>query len=72
MKMSERAQVGLAEVVAGMFTLVALIALTPFLLRFAGMASTAADPFSSLLLQITVPLLFIAFLIGIGGAATGG
>jgi len=67
-----RAQVGLAEVVAGLFTLVALVALTPFLLRFAGMAGDAADPFSSLLLRIAVPLLFIAFLVGIGGAATSG
>lgn len=70
--MRDRAQLRLPGVVAGLFTLVALVALTPFLLRFAGMASDAADPFSSLLLRVVVPLLFIAFLVGLGGAATSG
>jgi hypothetical protein len=66
----DRGAVGLPEVIGGLFTLVALTALAPFFLRFAGMASAEADPFSALLLQLAVPLLFVALIVGIGGAAS--
>jgi len=64
-----RAQVQLTDVVTGALVLVALIALAPFFYTFAGMASSTADPFSGLLLQLVVPVIFIGLLISIAVSA---
>jgi hypothetical protein len=66
-----RAQVQLTGVVLGFLTLVALIALAPFFYEFSGMASSAADPFSALLLRLSFPLLLVALILSVGVSARG-
>lgn len=66
---TERAAVNLGTVVMTFFVLVGLLALAPIFYRFIDMATASADPFSSLLLQLVVPLLFIALIISVGVSA---
>jgi len=52
--------------------LVAIIALSPTIYKFIGMVSSEADPFTALLLQLAVPLLFLALILSVGKSAVGG
>lgn len=67
----DRAEIQLTDTVVGMFVFVALISVAPFFYTFIGMASGSADPFTALLMQLTVPLLFIALIVSLGVSASG-
>jgi hypothetical protein len=69
---SRRGAVQLVDAVMTMIVLVALVALAPYFARFLGMASSAADPFSSLLFQLILPMLFLALIVSVGVSARGG
>lgn len=64
-----RGAVQLVDVVLTFFTLVPIIVLAPVFYKFTGMASSEADPFSSLLLQLVLPMLIIALIISVGVSA---
>lgn len=67
-----RALIQLSDVILTFFTLVGIIATAPFWYKFIGMVAAEADPFSSLLLQLMVPLLIIALIISVGVSARRG
>lgn len=67
-----RGAVQLVDVVLTFFTLVPIIVLAPVFYKFTGMASSEADPFSSLLLQLVLPMLIIALIISVGVSARRG
>lgn len=67
-----RAKVQLVDVALAFFVLVAMLALGPYYYKFVGMASTDADPFSSLLLQLILPTMYIGLVISIGVSARRG
>lgn len=62
----DRGKVNLVTVMMTFFSLVAIIALAPTIYKFIGMVSSEADPFTSLLLQLTPPLLFLALILSVG------
>lgn len=66
---NNRAAVNLVDAVMTFFVLVGIMTLAPIIYRFVDMASGAADPFSSLLLQLVVPVLFIVLLLSVGVSA---
>lgn len=68
----ERAQVQLVDVIMGFLVLVAIVSTYPFYRKFIGMVSAEADPFSSLLLQLAVPLIVLALVISVGVSARQG
>lgn len=65
----ERAQVTLVDITTAFFVLVAVIALAPFFYKFIDMVSGEVDPFSGLILQLVVPVLFIGLIISVGVSA---
>lgn len=65
-------QVQLVDVVMTFFLFVGLMALAPTFFTFIGMIDNEADAFSGLLLQLVVPLLFLALIISIGVSARRG
>jgi hypothetical protein len=65
----DTARVQITDVILGLVVLVALIVTAPFWYQFIGMASGEADPFTSLVLQLIVPFLFIALIVSIGASA---
>jgi hypothetical protein len=67
-----RGAVQLVDVVLTLFVLASTIALAPTIYHFIGLASAEADPFSSLLLQLVVPMLFIGLMISVGISARRG
>lgn len=67
-----RGQVQLVDVILGFLVLVAIVVTYPFWERFIGMVSADADPFSTLLLQLAVPLLVLALIISFGVSARQG
>ncbi|QLD84612.1 hypothetical protein HWV23_02430 [Natronomonas halophila] len=67
-----RGAVQLTDVVLTLFVLVATISLAPTIYHFIGMVSAEADPFSSLLLQLVVPALFIGLILSVGVSARRG
>lgn len=69
---SRRGAVQLVDAVMTVIVLVALIALAPYFAKFIGMITSSADPFSSLLFQLLLPLLFLALIVSVGVSARGG
>lgn len=69
--MDDRAAIQLTDVVLGLLVTVALLSVTPFFYTFIGMASGSADPFTTLVMQLAVPLLFIALIVSLGVSASG-
>lgn len=67
----DRAAVSLVDVLLTFFVLVGLLVLAPNYYKFIDMVSAEADPFSSILLQMVVPLLFIALIVSVGVSARG-
>lgn len=65
----DRAAVNLVDAVMTFFVLAGILTLAPIFYRFIDMAAAEADPFSSLLLQLVVPLLFITLLLSVGVSA---
>jgi hypothetical protein len=72
MRDTRRGQVALPDALLTMFVLVGIIVLAPIFYKFIGMVAASADPFSSLLLQLVVPLLLIALLLSVGVSARRG
>lgn len=67
-----RAKLQLVDAILSFAVFVAIMVLAPFFYRFIDMGSAAADPFSSLLLELTLPLLLISLLLSIGVSARRG
>jgi hypothetical protein len=70
--MDDRAAVQLVDAVLTFFVLVAVLALAPFFAEFTGMVSSEAGAFSSLLLGLFVPMLFVALIYSVGVSAKRG
>lgn len=70
--MDTRAAVELVDVILGLGVLVAIIALAPVMYHFIDMVSGVADPFTSLVLQLTIPTLIIGLIISMGVSAKRG
>lgn len=70
--MTDRAQVQLVDAVVGLLVLVSIMALAPLMYNFTDMVVAEADPFSSLLLRLVLPLLIIGFVVSIGVSARRG
>jgi len=68
----DRGRVNLVTVMMTFYVFVAIIALAPTIYKFIAMVSSEADPFTALLLQLTVPLLLLALILSVGKTATGG
>jgi len=66
---SNRAAITLVDAIIGLTVLVAVIALAPIIYTFIGMGSSAYDPFTSLVLQLSVPLLVLSVIISLGVSA---
>lgn len=67
-----RGVVDFVDVWLTLTVLVGLMVTAPYYYAFTGMASAEADPFSSLLLQLIVPFLFLGLIVSIGVSARGG
>jgi hypothetical protein len=67
-----RGQVQLVDVVLVTLTMVALLVTAPIYYKFIAMVSAEAGPFSSILLQLVLPLLFIGLIVSIGVSARRG
>lgn len=65
----DRGALTLVDVAMTFFVLVALVALSPWYWHFIDMVVAEADPFSSILLRLILPVLFIALLLSIGISA---
>lgn len=63
---SERAAVQLSDVILTLATLVATVVLAPTYYEFIDMASSSADPFTGLALQLMPPLLVLALVVSVG------
>jgi hypothetical protein len=72
MTRDDRAKLQLVDAILSFAVFVSIMVLAPFFYRFVDMASNEADPFSSLLLQLTLPLLLISLLLSIGVSARRG
>ena len=69
---SDRAQLQLSDAILSVIVLIGIVALAPTLYQFIGMVRAEADPFSSLLLGLAVPLLLLALILSMGVSAQGG
>jgi len=67
-----RGAIQLVDAILTFFVLVAILALAPFFVEFTGMLRGVADPFSSLLLALFVPFLFVALIYSVGVSAKRG
>lgn len=68
----DRAAVNLADVILSFAVLVGLLVLAPYFYFFQGMAAAEADPLSTLLLQLVVPVLFLGLIVSVGVSARRG
>lgn len=59
----DRARVQYVDVVLSFATLVAFMAVAPWVYTAVGMANGVVDPFSRVLLQLTLPVFVIAMLV---------
>jgi hypothetical protein len=67
-----RGQLQLPDLILGFLVLVGTLAVAPVIYQFISMVRAEADPFSSLLLGLVVPMLFIGLLLSLGASAQGG
>lgn len=65
----DRGAIEVVDVTMGAILTVGIIALAPIYYKFIGMASSEADPFSSLLLQLIPPFLWILLIVSLGRSA---
>lgn len=61
----------LVDAILGFLVLVCLLVVAPFFQTFTGMIAAEADPFSSLILQLVVPMLFVGLIVSLGVSARG-
>lgn len=69
MRGDSRGAMKLVDVSLTFYVLVSIVVLAPVFYKFISMVSSAAPPFSSILLQLAIPLLMIALLISVGVSA---
>lgn len=67
--MSDRASVQITDAIMAFVVVVALLALSPIFFEFSAMVSAEADPLSGLILQLVVPLFFVAVIVSVGVSA---
>jgi len=72
MRGDDRAKLQLVDAILSFAVFVSIMVLAPFFYKFVEMGASSADPFSSLLLQLTLPLLLISLLLSIGVSARRG
>lgn len=61
--------VQLSDAILGFVVLVSIVVLAPIMFEFTAMVQSAADPLSSLVLSLVVPLFIVALIISIGVSA---
>jgi len=71
MTSTDRGRIQLVDVVMGFAMLVSFVAVLPLISTAIGMGADVADPLSSTLLQLTLPLFAIAMLVSLGVSAKG-
>jgi tellurite resistance protein TehA-like permease len=59
----------LTDAILTFIVLIAIIVLAPIIFEFQSMISSAADPLSSLIFTLIVPLFIVALLISVGVSA---
>lgn len=64
-----RGALHLADVWLTLLTVVTIVVTAPIWYKFVGMVSAPAGPFSGLLLQLVMPLLVLALILGVGVSA---
>lgn len=67
--MKRRAQIHLVDIIMSLFLVVAIVLLAPYFYQFTDMISAEADGFSSILLQLVLPMLIISLIVSIGVSA---
>lgn len=67
--MDDRGSVQITDAIMAFAIVVALLALAPVLFEFTAMIGGEADPLSGLILQLVVPLFFVAVIISVGVSA---
>lgn len=67
--MDRRGAISLVDVIIGFAVLIALIALAPTIYEFVDMGTSVADPLTSLVLSLVVPLLILAIIVSMGVSA---
>jgi hypothetical protein len=67
--LDDRARLQMTDVLLTVFVLVAIIVTAPFWYKFIGMVSAEADPFTSLVLQLVVPILLVGLIVSAGVSA---
>jgi len=67
-----RGQIQLVDVMMTFFVLVAILATAPFWSEFQSMVMPHADGLSELLLQLSLPLLFLGLIVSVGVSARRG
>lgn len=65
----DRGRVQYVDIVMAFATLVAFTAVAPWVYTATGMATGTADPFSSVLLELSIPVFVVAMLVSIGVSA---
>lgn len=65
----DRGSVQLTDIMMTFLLVVALMVLAPTIYHFVEMVSGEADPLSSMLLQLVVPLFFIGLIVSVGVSA---
>lgn len=61
--------VQLTDAIMTFVVLVALLAVSPIIFEFTSLVGAEADPLSSLILQLVVPLFFVAVIVSVGVSA---
>jgi len=69
---SPRGQVGLVDIIIGLTVLIPILVLAPVIWRFIDMIVPRADPFTQLLLSLSIPFLLMAFIVSMGVSARSG
>lgn len=68
----DRGKVTIVTAILTFATLAGLLALAPYYYHFIGLVSAEADPLTSMLLQLVVPVLFLGVIVSVGVSALGG
>lgn len=67
--MDGRGRIQYVDIVLGFATLVAFVAVAPWVYSGLGMATGVVDPLSATLLELTLPIFVIAMLVSLGVSA---
>jgi hypothetical protein len=72
MSRRERGAIQMVDAFLTFFVLVAMLALAPVFTHFASMLASEADTFSTLILSLFMPMMFIALIYSVGVSAKRG